>query len=91
MAIEYFTDSFGDERIRKTTSEEVTLNGKNYRIIYDVLKSNFTVGDTTDESAAEIEINDAVYNLINHALVNSYYLTEEQLNLIHPYLEEITE
>ena len=91
MAIEYFTDLLGNERIRKTTNEEITLFGKNYKINFDVLKSNFTVGDTTDEVAAENNLDDAIYQLIHTSLHNSYYIPEEYFFKVCTWLEEITE
>ena len=91
MAIEYFTDSNGNERIRKTTTETVTFNDKDWNVYFSVLKDNYTVGDSTDTVGAETDLDDALRNIVSAVLTNSYYLTEEQMLLIHPEIQEITE
>ena len=91
MAIEYFTDSDGNERIRKTTVETVTFNGKDWNVYFNVPKDNYTVGDSTDTVGAEADLDDGLRNIVSAVLTNSYYLTEEQMLLIHPEIQEITE
>ena len=91
MAIEYFTDSDGHERIRKTTVETVTFNDKDWNVYFSVLKDNYTVGDSTDTVGAEADLDDGLRNIVSAVLTNSYYLTEEQMLLIHPEIQEITE
>jgi len=91
MAIEYFTDSFGNERIRKTESTTVTFGDKDWKVYFSVLKDNYTVGDETDTVGAESDLDDGLYNIVSAIIANSYYLTEEQMLLIHPEIEEITE
>ena len=90
MAIEYFTDSDGNERIRKTTLETVTFNGKDWNVYFNVLKDNYTVGDSTDTVGAEADLDDGLRNIVSAVIANSYYLTEEQMLMIHP-IQEITE
>ena len=90
MAIEYFTDSDGNERIRKTTVETVTFNGKDWNVYFNVPKDNYTVGDSTDTVGAEADLDDGLRNIVSHVIANSYYLTEEQMLMIHP-IQEITE
>lgn len=91
MAVETFTNSDGIERIRKNPAPTITFNNKDWRVEFDVNKDDYTVGDNTDMTLAENVIDDALFTLVNHAIVCSYHLTEEEMQMICPNVIEITE
>ena len=91
MAVETFTDSDGIERIRKNPAPTITFNDKDWSVNFNVQKDDYTVGDNTDMTLAENDLDDALFNLVNHAIVCSYHLTEEEMQMICPNVVEITE
>ena len=90
MAVETFTEN-GNERIRKTESTTVTFGGKDWNVIHSVPKENYTVGENTDLTLAETDLDSGLYSIVNHIITNSYYLTESEMLTVCPNIEEITE